>query len=56
MTQSNISFPRGQQYLLIPRGVMAVEVCKNEEIFGGGKNEGEKKSVLLSVEEQIGGA
>ena len=35
---------------------MAIKVPKNEEIFGGGKMEGEKESVLPSVgEEQIGG-
>ena len=30
---------------------MAVKVPQNEEIYGGGKNRGKKKSVLLSVEE-----
>ena len=36
---------------------MAVEVFQNEEISGGGRVEGEKESVLLSVEEEgIGGA
>ena len=36
---------------------MAIEVPKNEEISGGGKNGGRKKSVLPSVgEERIGGA
>ena len=36
---------------------MAIEVPKNEEIFGGGKDGGEKESVLPSVgEKQIGGA
>ena len=35
---------------------MAIEVPKNEENSGGGKNEGEKESVPPSVgEEQIGG-
>ena len=38
MTQSNIFFPRDQNYLLHLRGVMAVEVPQNEEISGGGKN------------------
>ena len=34
---------------------MAVEVFQNEEIFGGGKDGGRKKSVLLFIgEEQIG--
>ena len=36
---------------------MAVEIPQNEKIFEGGKNEGGKKSVLLSVEEKrIGGS
>ena len=34
---------------------MAIEVHQNEEISGGGKNRGEKESVLPSVgEERIG--
>ena len=36
---------------------MAIEVPQNEEISGGGRMEGEKELVLLSVgEERIGGA
>ena len=31
---------------------MAVEVPENEEISGGGKTEGEKESVVLSVQEE----
>ena len=45
------------KYLFSPRGVMTIEVPQNEEISGGGKNGGEKKSVFPSVgEEQIEGA
>ena len=31
---------------------MAVEVPQNEEIFGGGKMEGKKELIILSVEEE----
>ena len=31
-------FLRGRKYILIPEGVMAIEVPQNEEISGGGKN------------------
>ena len=43
MIQSNTFFPRGQNYLLNPKGVMAVEVPQNEEISGG-KNGEEKRA------------
>ena len=49
MTQSNTS-PR----LLIPEGMMAIEVHQNEEILEEEKMEREKESVLPPVgEEQI---
>ena len=35
-------FCGGRKYLLSPRGMMAIEVPQNEEISGGGKNEGRK--------------
>ena len=35
--------------------LMVIEVPENEEISGGGRMEVEKKSVLPSVEERIGG-
>ena len=41
----------------VPEGTMAAKVPKNKEIFGEEEMEGEKESVLLSVEEkQIEGA
>ena len=36
------SFHGGRKHLLIPRGVMAIEVPQKEEISGGGKNGGRK--------------
>ena len=43
MTQSNTSSPRGSEVTLeSQRGVMAIEVPQDEEIFGGGKNGGKE--------------
>ena len=43
MTQSNTSSPRGSEVPLdSQKGVMAIKVPKNEEIFGGEKNGGRK--------------
>ena len=43
ITQSNTSSRGSQQYLLSPRGVMAIEVPQNEEISGGRKNGGREE-------------
>ena len=63
MIQSNTSSPRGQKYLLSPRGMMAVidsyrgMIVIDRLISGEGRMEREKESVVLSVrEEQIEGA
>ena len=39
MTQSNTSSPQQSD---VPKGVMAIEVPKNEEISGGGEDGGSK--------------
>ena len=51
-------FPHwGRSIFWVPEGMVGVEVPQNKEISEGGKNGGEKESVLLSVQkERIGGA
>ena len=42
----------GSQVLLSLEGVIAIDVSQNKEISGGGRTEGEKESILLSVVEE----
>ena len=49
MTQSKTSSARGSEVTLeSQRGVMAIEVPQNEEIYGGGKNGG-RKGIVSSI-------
>ena len=48
MTQLKTSSLRWKKYLLSLRGVTAIKVPQNEEIFGGGKN-GKGKGVGSAI-------
>ena len=52
MTQSNTTPLGGRKYLLSPRVMMAIEVPQNEEISGGGRNEG-RKGVGFALRQRI---